>query len=66
MLRLKGAYDILMAARVVAGTVQLFRYKDHTLQVRIVKGRGQRVLQILSLNTSVDMVRVPKARTSGK
>ena len=29
-------------------------------------GRGQIVLQIISLSTLVDVVRVPKARTSGK
>ena len=29
-------------------------------------GRGQRVLQFISLNTLVDVIRVPKACNSGK
>ena len=29
-------------------------------------GRGQNVLQIIRLNTLVDVIRVPKVRTSGE
>ena len=29
-------------------------------------GRGQRVLQIIRQNTLVDVIRVPKVRTSGE
>ena len=29
-------------------------------------GRGQRVLHIISLNTLVDVIRVPKVRTLGE
>ena len=32
----------------------------------LIKGHGLRVLQIISLNTLVDLNRVPKARTSEK
>ena len=32
----------------------------------IIRGRGQRFLQIISLTTLVDLIRVPKARTSGE
>ena len=33
---------------------------------RIVWGRGQIVLQIINVNTLVDVIKVPKARTSGE
>ena len=36
-----------------------------TLRIRI-EGQGQRILQIIILNISVGVIRVPKARTSRK
>ena len=37
-----------------------------TLQVRIIKGRGQMILCNVNLNTLVNMIRVQKPRTSRK
>ena len=64
-----------MAALVVAGIVsKLYLKEPAIIQVQSLKmlgkrsfwGLGQRVLQIISLNTLVDVIRVPKARTSGE
>ena len=64
-----------MAAMVVAGIVNLLYLNKHAInQVRSLKslgkgscwGRGQSVLQIIRLNTLVDVIRAPKARTSGE
>ena len=46
-------------------SLHLFRYEDQTILVRIIKGHGQLVLQTISLFTSVNVIRVPKARISG-
>ena len=50
---------------------KLVRYGVSNLQVQSLKclGKGsfwQRVLQIIRLNTLVDVIRVPKVRTSGE
>ena len=55
-------------------SLQLFRYGVSNLYVQSLKslgkgsfwGRGQRVLLIIRLNTLVDVIRVPKERTSGE
>ena len=48
-------------------SLQLFRYDPNSLGIgSSMEGRGQPVLQIISLNTLVDVISVPKARTSGK
>ena len=49
-------------------SLQLVRYGDSTLSVQSLKplgkgrfcGRGQMVLQVIRLNTLVDVIRVPK------
>ena len=54
--------------------LRLFRYGVSNLYVQNLKllgkgsfwGRGQRVLLIIRLNTLVDVIRVPKVRTSGE
>ena len=55
-------------------SLQLFRYGVSNLEVESLKllgkgsfwGPGQRVLLIIRLNTLVDVIRVPKVRTSGE
>ena len=55
-------------------SLQLVRYEVLNLYVQSLKslgkgsflGRGQRVLQVIRLNTLVDVIRVPKVRTSGE
>ena len=55
-------------------TLQLFRYGVSNIYVQSLKslgkgslwGRGQIVLLIIRLNTLVDVLRVPKVRTSGE
>ena len=55
-------------------SLQLFRYGVSNLYVQSLKslgkgsfgGRGQIVLLIIRLNTLVDVIRVPKIRTSGE
>ena len=55
-------------------SLQLFRYEVSNLNVQSLKslgkgsfcGRGLRVLLIIRLNTLVDVIRVPKVRTSGE
>ena len=64
-----------MAAQVVPGIVcQLYLNEPAIIYVRSLKnlgkgcfgGRGQRVLHIISLNTLVVLIRVPKACTTGE
>ena len=55
-------------------SLQLFRYGVSIILVQSLKslgkgscwGRGQIVLLIIRLNTLVDVIRVPKVRTSGE
>ena len=55
-------------------SLQLFRYGVSNLYVQTLKslgkgsfwGRGQIVLLIIRLNTLVDVISVPKVRTSGE
>ena len=55
-------------------SLQLVRYGVSNLKVQSLKslgkgsfwGHGQRVLHIIRLNTLVDVIRVPKVRTSGE
>ena len=52
-------------------SLQLFRYGVSNLQVQSLKSLGkvsfwQRFLQIIRLNTLVDVIIVPKVRTSGE
>ena len=66
--------DRLVFLNTVTYNMQLFRYGVSNLSVQSLKSlgkgsfwwRGQRVLQIIRLNTLADVIRVPKVCTSGE